>query len=188
MAYSLNKVQLIGHLGADPEVRFTQSGRAVANLSLATNEAWKDQQGQRQDRTEWHRVVVFGRMAEVAQQYLRKGSKVYVEGRLQTRKWLDKQGQERYTTEVNLGGFNSQMIMLDSRGGGAGAGGDAFGGPGGEGFESAPRAPAGGGDYARPAASPQGGPAPSPAAAPAGGGFPGDDFGHAPNFDDDIPF
>ncbi|MEO5368172.1 MAG: single-stranded DNA-binding protein [Magnetococcus sp. WYHC-3] len=174
MAYSLNKVQLIGNLGQDPEVRFTQNGKPVANLSLATSDSWNDQQGQKQERTEWHRVVIFGKLAEIAQNYLRKGSKVYIEGSLQTRKWTDQQGQDRYTTEVVCNPFNSQMIILDSRGGGAAqAGGHAA-------------APAAGGDYApapapapRPAASrPQ--PAPAAPAAP--------DFEQGPSFDDDIPF
>ncbi|MBF0423963.1 MAG: single-stranded DNA-binding protein [Magnetococcales bacterium] len=112
MSRSLNRVQLIGHLGADPEIRATQDGKPIAQLNLATNESWNDMQGQRQEKTEWHRVVVFGRLAEIVQQYLRKGSQIFIEGKLQTRKWTDKQGMERYTTEVILNNFNGQMIML----------------------------------------------------------------------------
>ncbi len=115
MSRSLNKVQLIGNVGQDPEIRFTQDGRPIANLSLATSETWNDKQGQRQEQTEWHRVVVFGKLAEVIQQYVRKGSKLFLEGKLQTRKWTDNQGQDRYTTEIVLGGFDGNMIMLDGR-------------------------------------------------------------------------
>ena len=116
MARGVNKVILIGNLGGDPDVRFTPNGSAVANLNVATSESWTDKNtGQRQDRTEWHRVVVFGKLAEICQQYLRKGSKVYLEGKLQTRKWQDQQGQDRYTTEVVIDGFGGQMQMLDSR-------------------------------------------------------------------------
>lgn len=116
MARGVNKVILIGNLGGDPDVRFTPNGNAVANLNVATSESWTDKNtGQRQDRTEWHRVVVFGKLAEICQQYLRKGSKVYLEGKLQTRKWQDQQGQDRYTTEVVIDSFGGQMQMLDSR-------------------------------------------------------------------------
>lgn len=119
MARGINKVILIGNLGADPEVRYMPSGGAVARVSLATSEAWKDKQtSETQERTEWHRVVFFNRLAEIASEYLRKGSKVYIEGRLQTNKWQDKSGQDRYTTEI----IAAEMQMLDSRGGGAGAG------------------------------------------------------------------
>ena len=111
---SLNKVMLIGRLGQDPEVRYTQSNTAVATLSLATNERYKDGNGEQQERTEWHRVVAWGRLAEICQQYLNKGSLIYVEGPLQTRSWEDNQGQKRYTTEIKA----LQMTMLDSRGGG----------------------------------------------------------------------
>ncbi|MCM5705491.1 single-stranded DNA-binding protein [Larsenimonas salina] len=115
MARGINKVILIGNLGQDPEVRFTPSGTAVANLNLATSDSWTDRQtGQRQDRTEWHRVVLFNKLAEVAQQYVKKGSKVYIEGRLQTRKWQDQNGQDRYSTEI----VANDMQMLDGRGGG----------------------------------------------------------------------
>lgn len=113
MARGINKVILIGNLGQDPEVRFTPSGTAVANLNLATSDTWMDRQsGQRQERTEWHRVVLFNKTAEIAQQYLKKGSKVYIEGRLQTRKWQDQNGQDRYSTEI----VANDMQMLDSRG------------------------------------------------------------------------
>lgn len=121
MARGINKVILIGNLGGDPEVRYMPSGGAVANVTLATSEAWKDKQtGEQHDRTEWHRVVFFNRLAEIVGEYLRKGSKIYVEGRLQTRKWQDKSGQDRYTTEI----VASEMQMLDSRGAGQGAGGE----------------------------------------------------------------
>ncbi len=116
MARGVNKVILIGNLGNDPDVRYTPNGSAVANLSLATSESWKDRNtGQSQEKTEWHRVVIFGKLAEIAQQYLRKGSKIYLEGKLQTRKWQDQQGQDRYTTEVVVDGFSGQMQMLDGR-------------------------------------------------------------------------
>ena len=126
MAGSVNKVILVGNLGRDPEVRSTQDGTKVANLSLATSENWKDKNsGERRERTEWHRVVIFNeRLAEVAEKYLRKGSKVYIEGQLQTRKWTDKDNIERYSTEVVLQGFNSALTMLDGRGGGGGSGAD----------------------------------------------------------------
>ena len=117
MAGSVNKVILIGNLGADPEVRHTQDGRPVVNLRVATTESWRDRAtGEKRERTEWHRVVIFNEgLARVAEQYLRKGSKVYLEGQLQTRKWTDQNGIERYTTEVVLQGFNCALTMLDSR-------------------------------------------------------------------------
>ncbi len=120
MARGVNKVILIGNLGDDPDVRFTGQGAAVANLSLATSEAWTDKQGQKQEKTEWHRVVIFGKFAEIAQQYLKKGSKVYIEGKLQTRKWQGQDGQDRYTTEVVVDPINGQLQMLDSAGGSSG--------------------------------------------------------------------
>ena len=122
MAGSVNKVILIGNLGRDPEVRSMQNGGRVANVTLATNETWKDRQsGERRERTEWHRVVIFDEnLIDIAEKYLRKGSKVYLEGQLQTRKWTDQSGQDRYTTEVVLQRFRSQMTMLDSRGEGGG--------------------------------------------------------------------
>src|SRR5688572_31418992 len=116
MARGINKVILIGHLGQDPEVKYMPSGSAVANVSIATTESWKDKtSGEKQDRTEWHRVVFFNRLAEIVGEYLRKGSKVYVEGSLRTRKWQDKEGQDRYTTEI----VAREMQMLDSKGGSA---------------------------------------------------------------------
>ena len=119
MAGSLNKVTLIGNLGKDPEIRYTTDGKAIANITVATNESWKDKNtGEKQEKTEWHRVSFFGRLAEVVGEYLRKGSKVYIEGSLQPRKWQDKEGQDRYTTEVIVSGFGGSMIMLDSKGGG----------------------------------------------------------------------
>lgn len=113
MAKGINKVILIGNLGTDPEVRYMPSGNAVANLTLATSESWKDKQtGEMQDRTEWHRVVLYNRLAEISGEYLRKGSKIYIEGSLRTRKWQDKTGQERYTTEIHA----NELQMLDSKG------------------------------------------------------------------------
>lgn len=163
---SLNKVILIGNLGKDPETRYAPSGDAICNLTIATSEQWKDKAtGEKKEATEWHRVVFFGRLAEIAAQYLRKGSQVYIEGRLQTRKWQDKEGQDRYTTEIR----GDEMKMLGSR---QGAGGDA------------PMRQADSGGYdappSRPAAAPQQ-PAPSRAQAPAKSSG----FGE---FDDDIPF
>jgi single-strand DNA-binding protein len=140
MAGSVNKVILVGNLGADPEIRRTQDGRPVANLRVATSDSWRDKAtGERRERTEWHRVVIFNEgLCRIAEQYLKKGAKVYLEGQLQTRKWQDQQGQDRYSTEVVLQGFNSQLTMLDRAGGGAG--GDA-GDPGdfGSAGPSAPR-------------------------------------------------
>ena len=126
MAGSINKVILVGNLGRDPEIRSTQDGMRIANLAVATSETWRDKMsGERKERTEWHRVVIFNeRLVEIAEKYLRKGSKIYVEGALQTRKWTDQQGQEKYSTEVVLQGFNCVLTMLDSRGGGAPAIGD----------------------------------------------------------------
>lgn len=115
---TLNKAMIIGRLGADPEVRYTQSNTAVATLSIATNERYKDSNGEFQESTEWHRVVAWGRLAEVCQQYLKKGSQVYIEGSIQTRQWEDREGQKRFTTEIKA----RTMTMLDSRGGGQGMG------------------------------------------------------------------
>lgn len=122
MAGSVNKVILVGNLGRDPEVRFGPDGSKIVSLSVATGESWKDKNtGERKDRTEWHRVVVFNdRLAEIAEKYLRKGSKVYLEGQLQTRKWTDQQGQERYTTEVVLARYRGEMTLLDGKGDGGG--------------------------------------------------------------------
>ncbi len=164
MAGSVNKVILVGNLGRDPEVRSTQSGGKIVNLNIATSESWKDKStGDRQEKTEWHRVVIFNdRLGEVAERYLKKGSKVYVEGQLQTRKWTDKEGQERYTTEVVIGRFKGELTLLDSRGG---SGASDMG--------------AGGGDEPAPSRAPAGGKA-------SGGGGPSWD---APaDLDDEIPF
>ena len=199
MARGVNKVILIGNLGGDPDVRFTPNGSAVANLNVATSESWTDKNtGQRQDRTEWHRVVVFGKLAEICQQYLRKGSKVYLEGKLQTRKWQDQQGQDRYTTEVVVDGFGGQMQMLDGRqDGGMNAAPNQMGGgyqqPQAAPQQQAPQQRAPQQQYAAPQqqqAQPQQRQAPAPQQAapqqqqaapqPAAAGF--DDF------DDDIPF
>lgn len=128
MSGSLNQVQLIGNLGNDPEVRYMPSGGAVANINIATTEKWKDKAtGEPKEQTEWHRVVIFGKLAEIAGEYLRKGSKVFIEGGLRTRKWTDQQGVERYTTEVNVG-MNGRMIMLSSANENRQAGGQQQGG------------------------------------------------------------
>lgn len=126
MAGSVNKVILIGNLGADPEIRSTQDGREIANLRLATTETWRDKNtGERKEKTEWHRVVIFSPgLVTIAKQYLNKGSKVYVEGALQTRKWQDQSGQDKYSTEIVLQGFGSTLTMLDARSGGQGGGGN----------------------------------------------------------------
>jgi single-strand DNA-binding protein len=131
MAGSVNKVILVGNLGKDPEVRRLQNGNPVVNLSVATSESWRDKAtGERKEKTEWHRVVIFSEgLAKVAEQYLKKGAKVYIEGALQTRKWTDQSGVEKYSTEVVLQGFNSNLTMLDGRsGGGGGFGSDDSGG------------------------------------------------------------
>ncbi|MEC9216875.1 MAG: single-stranded DNA-binding protein [Pseudomonadota bacterium] len=168
MAGSVNKVTLIGNLGRDPEVRSTQDGMKIVNLSLATSENWKDRNsGERRERTEWHRVVIFNEnLARVAEQYLRKGSKIYVEGQLQTRKWTDQNGQDRYTTEVVLQRYRGELTMLDGRGEGGGGGGY-----GGGGFNQDQGYGGGGGDM--------GGGGMGGGAAPVGG--PSD-------LDDEIPF
>lgn len=142
MAGSVNKVILVGNLGRDPEVRQTQDGGRIVNLNLATSENWKDKSsGERREKTEWHRVVIFNeRLGEVAERYLKKGSKVYIEGSLQTRKWTDKEGHERYSTEVVVGRFKGELTLLDARGGGGG--GEAASG----GFEEPAPARATGGD------------------------------------------
>jgi single-strand DNA-binding protein len=167
MAGSVNKVILIGNLGKDPEIRRTQDGRPIANLSIATSESWRDKAtGERKEKTEWHRVVVFNEgLCKVIEQYLKKGAKVYLEGALQTRKWTDKDGHDKYSTEVVLQGFNSTLTMLDGRGGGgAGAGSSDMGG---DDFGSS--GPSGGG----------GAPARKPAMASAG---------KRDDMDDEIPF
>ena len=152
MAGSVNKVILIGNLGRDPETRNMQDGNPVVNMSLATSESWRDKNtGERREKTEWHRVVIFNeKLAEIAQKYLRKGSTIYIEGQLQTRKWTDQSGQEKYSTEVVLQRFRGELTMLggrgDSQGGGASMGGDDYGGPSEmAGPSSAPDAIGGGG-------------------------------------------
>src|SRR5918997_2349562 len=148
MAGSVNKVILVGNLGKDPEVRNTQDGTKIVNLTLATSETWNDRaSGERKERTEWHRVVIFNdRTADVAERFLKKGRKVYVEGSLQTRKWTDQQGQERYTTEVVIGRFNGNLTLLDGRGEGGGGGemGEGTGGGVGGGGRSGGGGPGGG--------------------------------------------
>jgi single-strand DNA-binding protein len=145
MAGSVNKVILIGNLGKDPEIRRTQDGRPIANLSIATSDSWRDKAtGEKREKTEWHRVVIFSEgLCRVVEQYLKKGSKVYLEGSLQTRKWQDKDGQDKYSTEIVLQNFNSTLVMLDRAGGGGGDfgsddAGSEFGSPG----PSAARKPA----------------------------------------------
>ena len=134
MAGSVNKVILIGNLGADPEIRRTQDGRPIANLRLATSESWRDKAtGERREKTEWHRVVIFNEnLCRIAEQYLKKGSKVFIEGQLQTRKWQDQSGQDRYSTEVVLQGFRGELTLLDRAGGGASGGDFAADDSGGE--------------------------------------------------------
>ena len=143
MAGSVNKVILIGNLGRDPEIRFTQSGSKIANFSIATSESWKDKQtGERREKTEWHRIVVFSEgLAGIAERYLKKGSKVYIEGSLQTRKWTGNDGVEKYTTEIVLQGFNGTLTMLDGRSDGGGFDNGASGG----GFDNGSSGGGGGG-------------------------------------------
>ena len=162
MAGSVNKVILVGNLGRDPEVRFSQSGAKIVNMSVATSESWKDKEtGERKERTEWHRVVIFNdRIGDVAEKYLKKGSKVYLEGQLRTRKWTDKSGQEKYSTEVVIERFRGELTLLDSKGGGGGAGAEPP-------ADDAPEAGAGG--------------------APASGGKGGKKGGRG-ELDDEIPF
>lgn len=170
MAGSVNKVILVGNLGRDPEVRSTQDGNKIVNLSIATSDRWRDRAtGEQRERTEWHRVVIFNEnLAKIAEQYLRKGSSVYVEGQLQTRKWTDQNGQDKYTTEVVLGRFRGELTLLGGRG--EGGGGQQGGGSGG-GYDDYNSGGGGGGGY-----SSGGG---GGGSAPAGG--PGD-------LDDEIPF
>lgn len=136
MAGSVNKVILVGNLGRDPEIRSTQAGKEIANLTIATSESWKDRQsGERKEKTEWHRVAIFNEgLVGVAKNYLKKGAKVYIEGQLQTRKWQDQSGQERYTTEIVLQGYNGSLTMLDGRSGG----GDNSYSQNNDGYDSAP--------------------------------------------------
>jgi len=149
MARGINKVILVGNLGQDPETRYMPSGGAVTNITLATNESWKDKQtGEQKDRTEWHKVAMFNRLAEIAAEYLRKGSQVYVEGKLRTRKWQDRDGNDRYTTEV----IADEMQMLGGRGGGGGGGGSFSSGGGSNGGSGGgSNAPSGGGQSTPPA-------------------------------------
>ena len=148
MAGSLNKVMLIGNLGADPEIRSFQNGGRVANLRIATSETWKDRDGQRQEKTEWHTVAIFSEgLVNVVENYLKKGSKVFVEGQLQTRKWQDQSGNDRYSTEVVLRGFNGTLTMLDGRGEGGGGGGSGYGGGQRSGGGYGSSGGASGGDY-----------------------------------------
>ena len=142
MAGSVNKVILVGNLGADPEVRRTQDGRPIVNLRVATSESWRDKNtGERREKTEWHRVVIFSEgLCKIVEQYLKKGSKIYLEGQLQTRKYTDKDGVEKYSTEVVLQGFNSVLTMLDGRAGG-GSGADDFSSGSGDDFGSSSPAP-----------------------------------------------
>ena len=153
MAGSVNKVILVGNLGKDPEIRRTQDGRPIANLRIATSESWRDKTtGERREKTEWHSVVVFNEgLCRVVEQYLKKGAKVYIEGALQTRKWQGQDGQDRYSTEVVLQGFNSTLTMLDARGGGAGAG------TGMQEDDQAGYAPSGNGNGAKRVSAPSGG-------------------------------
>lgn len=169
MAGSVNKVILVGNLGRDPEVRSMQNGGRVCNLSLATSESWRDKDsGERREKTEWHRVVIFNeRLLEVAEKYLKKGSKIYIEGQLQTRKWTDQSGVEKYSTEVVLQRFRGELTMLDTRGGGGEGGG--YGDSGG-----------GGGDY--------GGSGGGGGGAASGGGGGAASGGGGGDFDDEIPF
>ncbi len=160
---SVNKVILVGNLGRDPEVRFMPNGEAVCNFSIATTDSWKDKNGQKQERTEWHNIVMYRKLAEIAGEYLKKGRSVYVEGRLQTRKWQTKEGQDRYTTEI----IADQMQML----GGRSDGGNTYEVMDDPGYDEAPRQSAPSPAAARPA----------PAAKPAGGS-------NFDDFDDDIPF
>ncbi|MFU1476675.1 single-stranded DNA-binding protein [Roseovarius sp. C7] len=175
MAGSVNKVILIGNLGRDPEVRTFQNGGKVCNLRIATSETWKDRNtGERRERTEWHSVAIFSEgLVRVAEQFLRKGSKVYIEGQLQTRKWQDQSGQDRYSTEVVLQGFGSTLTMLDGRGEGGGSGGGQGGGYSGGGYGGGQGDGGGGygGDYGGSSGGSQG-----------GGGAPSRDM------DDEIPF
>ncbi|MFS8121084.1 single-stranded DNA-binding protein [Rhizobium sp. BR 250] len=180
MAGSVNKVILIGNVGADPEIRRTQDGRPIANLRIATSETWRDRNsGERKEKTEWHTVVVFNEgLCKVVEQYVKKGAKLYIEGQLQTRKWQDQTGNDRYSTEIVLQGFNSTLTMLDGRGEGGGgrSGGGDFGG--GNDYGSGGGSGYGGGGYDQQSSS-RGG-------SSRGGGQPSGGFSN--DMDDDIPF
>ncbi|KUL96551.1 single-stranded DNA-binding protein [Bosea sp. WAO] len=182
MAGSVNKVILVGNLGRDPEVRRLGSGEPVVNLRIATSETWRDKQsGERKERTEWHSVVIFNEnLAKVAEQYLKKGSKVYIEGQLQTRKWQDQQGVEKYTTEIVLQRFRGELTILDSRGQG---GSDEYGEGGGGSFEDRS---SGGGSFGRQSPMGSGGGSRQPAMS--GGGSSGGSSRSSSHLDDDIPF
>jgi single-strand DNA-binding protein len=188
MAGSVNKVILVGNLGKDPEVRNTQTGSKIVNLTLATSETWNDKaSGERKERTEWHRVVIFNeRVADVAERFLKKGSKIYVEGSLQTRKWTDQSGQERYTTEVVIAAFNGNLTMLDTRSGGGGGGGDFGGEPDMGSGDMGARS--GGGGYNRDRASAAAARAPAAGGARGGSGGPSWDAPKGGDLDDEIPF
>ena len=179
MAGSVNKVILIGNVGADPEIRRTQDGRPIANLRIATSETWRDRNsGERREKTEWHNVVVFNEgLCKVVEQYVKKGAKLYIEGALQTRKWQDRDGQDRYTTEVVLQGFNSTLTMLDGRGEGGGGGrvGSDYGSGSGGGYES---------DFGQSSSRSGGGGGQSRGGSQGGGS--GSNFSR--DLDDDIPF
>ncbi|WP_085810657.1 single-stranded DNA-binding protein [Sphingomonas sp. TZW2008] len=181
MAGSVNKVILVGNLGRDPESRSFQNGGKVVNLRIATSESWKDRNsGERKEKTEWHSVAIFNEgLANVAERFLRKGSKVYIEGQLQTRKWQDQNGQDKYSTEIVLQGFNSVLTMLDGPGGNSGGGGggrddfggsDDFGGGGGGGYSGGRGGSGGAGNKS------------------GGGGFGQSRGGFADDLDDDVPF
>ncbi len=184
MAGSVNKVILVGNLGRDPESRSFQNGGKVVNLRIATSESWKDRNsGERKEKTEWHSVAIFNEgLANVAERFLRKGSKVYIEGQLQTRKWQDQQGQDRYSTEIVLQGFNSVLTMLDGPGGGQGGGGAGGGRSGGDEWGGGNEYGSGGG----------GGGGRSSSGGGSGGGFGGGSGGgrggFADDLDDDVPF
>lgn len=180
MAGSVNKVILIGNLGRDPEVRSFSNGGKVCNLRIATSESWRDRNsGERKERTEWHSVAIFSEpLAKIAEQYLKKGSKVYIEGQLETRKWTDQQGQERYTTEVVLRPFTGNLTLLDGRDGGGSGGGGSYGGGGGGGSYG------GGGGYDEGPSYGGGGGAGGGGGRASGGGG----GGGRPDFDDEIPF
>lgn len=186
MAGSVNKVILVGNLGRDPESRSFSNGGKVVNLRIATSESWKDRNtGEKKEKTEWHSVAIFNEgLANVAERFLRKGSKVYIEGQLQTRKWQDQNGQDKYSTEVVLQGFNSVLTMLDGPGGGQGGGGGGYGGGsrGGDDF-------GGGGDFAGQSSGRSGGGGGSRGGAGGSGGGRSNDYGGFPDdLDDDVPF
>ncbi|WP_377848336.1 single-stranded DNA-binding protein [Bosea sp. UC22_33] len=187
MAGSVNKVILVGNLGRDPEVRRLGSGEPVVNLRIATSETWRDKQsGERKERTEWHSVVIFNEnLAKVAEQYLKKGSKIYIEGQLQTRKWQDQSGVEKYTTEIVLQRFRGELTILDSRQGGGDEYSEGGGSSGGYGEE---RSGGGGGSFGRSSAMGSGGGGGSRQPAMSGGGSGGGGRSSSSHLDDDIPF